>query len=364
MSLILTINPGSTSTKVAVFDNETVAHEISLAHSMEALKQYDDISDQKPMREEAITQWLNQTGVKLADLDIIVSRGGLVRPIPTGTYEITDQMIEDLRAGFSGVHASNLGAQIARDLAQKAGIRAYIADPVASDEMEEVARLSGLPEIQRRSNSHYLNMKSVTRRVCREQGFDMARDHFVICHLGGGISVAPQQAGRIIDTNNANESGPFSPERAGGLPVADLVRLAYSGDYTEKALMKKIIGNGGLMGYLKTNDGRKAEEMIDGGDAQAELIFRAMGYQIAKEIGASAAVLGGEVKAVILTGGLAYSKRLIGIIREYAGFVAPFIVEPGEDEMKSLAEAGLRILRGEEQSKNYDREAMGHDHIL
>lgn len=364
MSLILTINPGSTSTKVAVFQDESAAHEISLTHTTEELKQYDDISDQKPMREKAVLDWLAKTGIALKDLDVIVSRGGLVRPIPTGTYEITDQMIEDLKAGYSGVHASNLGAQIARDLAAKAGIRAYIADPVASDEMEEVARLSGLPEIQRRSNSHYLNMKSVTRRVCRENGFDMARENFIICHLGGGISVAPQQRGRIVDTNNANESGPFSPERAGGLPVADVVKMAYSGEYTEKELQKKIIGKGGLMAYLGTNDGREAEAMIEAGDEKADLIFTAMGYQIAKEIGACAAVLCGEVKAVILTGGLAYSNRLINIIRDHAGFVAPFIVEPGEDEMKSLAEAGLRILRAQETPKQYDEEAKQNDHII
>ncbi|MFB0959475.1 MAG: butyrate kinase [Clostridiaceae bacterium] len=364
MSLILTINPGSTSTKVAVFQDEVVAHEISLSHSMEELKQYDDISDQKPMREAAIQDWLKSIGIAPQDLDIIVSRGGLVRPIPTGTYEVTDLMIEDLKAGYSGIHASNLGAQIARDLAKAGGIQAYIADPVASDEMEPVARLSGLPEITRRSNSHYLNMKSVTRRVCKEKGFDFQKDNFIICHLGGGISVAPQQAGRVIDTNNANESGPFSPERAGSLPVGDLVKLAFSGKYTEKELLKKIIGVGGLMGYLKTNDGRNVEAMIAAGDHTAELIFRAMGYQIAKEIGASAAVLAGDVRAVILTGGLAYSKRLIETIREYAGFIAPFIVEPGEDEMKSLAEAGLRILRKEETAKNYDLEAKKHDQIL
>lgn len=358
MSLILTINPGSTSTKVAVFKNDEVLHEISLNHSQEELKQYDDISDQKPMRSKAITDWLDSLGLTPKDLAIIVSRGGLVRPIPTGTYEITDQMIADLKAGYSGIHASNLGAQIARDLAIDGGIRAYIVDPVASDEMEPVARLSGLPEITRRSNTHYLNLKSVTRRVCREQGFDMARDNFVLCHLGGGISVAPQRSGRIIDTNNANESGPFSPERAGGLPVADVVRMAYSGEFTQKDLLKRIIGGGGLMAYLGTNDGREVEAKIASGDEHAVEVFQAMSYQIAKEIGASAAVLGGDVTAVILTGGLAYSKRLIETIREYAGFIAPFIVEPGEDEMQALAEAGLRVLRGEEATKDYDREAL------
>ena len=358
MSLILTINPGSTSTKVAVYKDEEVLHEISLNHSMEELKQYDDISDQKPMRSKAITDWLDSLGLTARDLAIIISRGGLVRPIPTGTYEITDQMIADLKAGYSGIHASNLGAQIARDLAMEGGSKAYIVDPVASDEMEPVARLSGLPEITRRSNSHYLNLKSVTRRVCREKGFDLARDNFVLCHLGGGISVAPQRAGRIIDTNNANESGPFSPERSGGLPVVDVVHMAYSGKFSQNDLLRRIIGGGGLMAYLGTNDGRVVEARIAAGDAYGAEVFQAMGYQIAKEIGSSAAVLGGKVTAVILTGGLAYSKRLVEIIRDYAGFIAPFIVEPGEDEMKALAEAGLRVLRGEETTKDYDREAL------
>ena len=358
MSLILTVNPGSTTTKLAIFKDGRTFQEITLFHDMEELKKFDDISDQKPMREKAIKDWLADISFDIKDLDIIVSRGGLVRPIPTGTYEVTDQMIEDLKIGYSGIHASNLGAQIARDLAKTAGIRAYIADPVASDELEEVARLTGLPEIVNRSNSHYLNMKSVTRRVCKENGWDMTKENFVICHLGGGISVSAQKAGRIIDTNNANESGPFSPERAGSLPVGDLVKMAYSGTYTMKELLKKMIGNGGLMGYLGTNDGRKVEQMIQSGDETAKLIFEAMGYQIAKEIGSKAVVLCGDVKAVILTGGLAYSKRLMDFIGEYAGFIAPFVIEPGEDEMRSLMEAGERVLNQEEVPKDYDVEAF------
>lgn len=358
MSLILTINPGSTTTKLAIFKDGAIFHEITLFHDMEELKKFDDISSQKPMRETAIKNWLGEIGFDLSSLDVIVSRGGLVRPVPTGIYEITDQMIEDLKNGYSGIHASNLGAQIARDIARSAGIRAYIADPVASDELEEVARLTGLPEIKNRSNSHYLNIKSVTRRVCREKGWDMAKENFVICHLGGGISIVAQRAGRIIDTNNANESGPFSPERTGSLPVADLVKLAYSGQYTEKQLLKKLIGNGGLMAYLGTNDGRKVEEMIRSGNEEARLIFQAMAYQIAKEIGSKAVVLCGQVKAVILTGGLAYSARLMDTVRAYAGWVAPFVIEPGEDEMRSLMEAGERVLNGEEAPKNYDVEAF------
>lgn len=358
MSLILTINPGSTTTKLAIFKDGVAYHEITLLHDMAQLKKFEDISDQKPMRVKAITDWLADIKFNTKDLEIIVSRGGLVRPIPTGTYAVTDQMIEDLKAGYSGIHASNLGAQIAQDMAAAAGIKAYIADPVASDEMADVARLTGLPEISNRSNSHYLNIKSVTRRVCRERGFDMDQDNLIICHLGGGISVVAQQAGRIIDTNNANESGPFSPERAGSVPVGDLVKMAYSGEYSHKELLKKLIGNGGLMGYLETNDGRHVEQMIGAGDERAKLIFEAMGYQIAKEIGSKAAVLSGDVKAVILTGGLAYSKRLVDLITDYAGFIAPFVVEPGEDEMRSLMEAGQRILSGDETPKNYDVEAF------
>lgn len=361
MSLVLTINPGSTSTKVAVFRDEAVLHQISLEHTEEELKRYEEISDQKPMREAAIKAWLAEVGVALTDLNVIVTRGGMVRPIPTGTYRVTDLMVEDLRQGYTGVHASNLAAQIGSDLAKEAGIQAYIVDPVSSDEMEDVARISGLPDIVRRSSSHYLNMKSVLRRVCQERAFDITKDNFVVAHLGGGITVAPQRAGQVIDTNNANEGGPFSPERAGSLPVADLVKMAYSGEYTEKELTRRIIGKGGLSAYLGTNDARKVEAMIEAGDKKAELIYRAMAYQIAKEIGAMSTALAGKVRAIIITGGLAYSKMLMDWIQDHVSFIAEVIVEPGEDEMKALAEAGLRILRNEETAKDYDEEAKKHD---
>lgn len=354
---LLTINPGSTSTKVAIYEDERVLHEVSLAHDMEELKQYREISDQKPMRTKAIEDWMREVGFDENGLDIIVSRGGLVRPVPTGSYEINQQMIEDLKNGYSGIHASNLGGQIAMDLAERIGIKAYITDPVACDEMEDVARITGFPEITRRSNSHYLNMKAVTRRVCRERGFAMEVDNFVICHLGGGITVAPQKAGRIIDTNNAAEMGPFSPDRSGTLPVGALADLCFSGRYTRAEMLAKINGQAGLMGYLHSNDGRKIEERILKGDQYAEFIMEAMAYQIAKEIGAAAAVLHGEVKAVIITGGLAYSQRLINWIKDRTAWIAEIIVEAGEDEMRALNESGLRILRGIEAVKDYDREA-------
>lgn len=357
MYYILNINPGSTSTKVAVFEDEKVLHEVSILHDLEELKKFQDINDQKEMRTEAIENWLKSVGFDEKDLDIIVSRGGLIRPIPTGSYEIVPAMIEDLKAGFSGVHASNLGGQIAYDMAKKLGIKAYITDPVASDEMEDVARITGLVEITRRSNSHYLNMKAVTRRVCKEKGFDMENDNFVICHLGGGITVAPQKKGRIVDTNNAAEMGPFSPDRTGTLPVWALAQICYSGKYTQREVLKMINGQGGLMGYLGTNDGRKIESMIESGDEKAKFIMEAMGYQIAKEIGSSAAVLGGDVKAIILTGGLAYSKRLMKTITDMSEWIAPCIIEPGEDEMRALNESGLRILRGEGIVKDYNLEA-------
>ncbi len=357
MYYILNINPGSTSTKVAIYEDEKVLHEVSLLHDMEQLKQYKEISDQKDMRTEAIEGWIKSVGFDENKLNIIISRGGLVRPVPTGSYEINENMIEDLKAGYSGIHASNLGGQIALDLAKRIGIKAYITDPVACDEMDDVARITGFPEIMRRSNSHYLNMKAVTRRVCKERNFDMDSDNFVICHLGGGITVAPQRAGKIVDTNNAAEMGPFSPDRSGTLPVKALADICFSGKYTQREVLAMTNGKAGLMGYLGTNDGKKIEEMIVGGDEKAEFIMEAMAYQISKEIGSSAAVLKGDVKAIIITGGLAYSKRLMNWIKESTSWISEIIIEAGEDEMRALNESGLRILKGTETVKDYNMEA-------
>lgn len=355
---ILAINPGSTSTKIALYkDDEQIAVE-SLSHSSDEVKKYETIYDQKDMRTDVIMKWLSNQNVRKEELAAIVGRGGLLRPMPGGTYKVTEMMIEDLKVGVQGEHASNLGGIIARNIADELGIEAYIVDPVAVDEMDDVARISGLPEIPRRSLVHALNIKAVTRRVCERLNKDFDKSSFVVAHLGGGISVSPLKNGRILDVNNANEDGPFSPERAGGLPVGDLAKLAFSGKYTQAELKKKMLGEAGFVGYLNTNDGRKVDSMINEGDKHAEFILKAMAYQLAKEIGAMSTVLCGKVDAIILTGGLAYNKKLTSWIEESVKFIAPVELVPGEDEMLALAQGALRIVRNEEKAKIYENEVQ------
>jgi butyrate kinase len=353
---ILAINPGSTSTKIAVYQEEICIVDKNLSHSAEEIKKYEHIYDQKDMRSEVILKWLEENNIDLQDLVAVVGRGGLLRPMPGGTYDVTEKMIEDLKLGYQGQHASNLGGLIAHEIAQKVKLPAYIVDPVAVDEIEEVSRVSGLPQITRRSLVHALNVKAVTRRVCQRKDLDLNNSSFVVAHLGGGITVSPVKDGRLLDCNNANEDGPFSPERTGGLPVGDLVKLAFSGNYTLAELKNKITRQGGLLAYLGTNDGRVIDKRIEEGDKKAELIFKAMAYQIAKEIGAMATTLCGKLDAIILTGGLAHNKRLTGWISEYVGFIAPVELVPGEDEMLALAQGALRVVQGKENAKIYENE--------
>ncbi len=355
---ILAINPGSTSTKIAVYSDGECISITSLSHSTEEIKTYEKIYDQKSMRTSVILSWLREQGIGLESLRGIVGRGGLLRPMPGGTYLVTEAMLEDLKIGFQGEHASNLGGIIAHEIAKEIGIPAYIVDPVAVDEFESVARVSGLPELPRRSLVHALNIKAVTRRVCNRLGKEFENSSYIVAHLGGGISIAPIRNGRIIDVNNANEDGPFSPERAGGLPVGDVAKLAFSGKYTYKELKKKLVGEAGLTAYLGTNDGRNVDKLIDEGDIKAELVLKAMAYQIAKEIGAYSTVLMGKVDAVVLTGGLAYNKRLVNWVRERVEFIAPLELVPGEDEMLALYEGAARVLNGEETAKIYDKEVI------
>jgi butyrate kinase len=263
-------------------------------------------------------------------------------------------MVEDLRMGLLGQHASNLGGILAREIASQLNIPAFIVDPVVVDEMEEVARLSGMPDIERISIFHALNQKAVARRAARDLGKSYEEANLIVAHLGGGISVGAHKKGRVVDVNNALDGeGPFSPERAGGLPAEGLLKLCFSGKYTMDEIKKKMVGKGGLVAYLKTNDAREVEKMIEEGNKEAELIYRAMAYQIAKEIGNCAAVLCGQVDAIVLTGGIAHSKMLTGWIKERVEFISQVMTYPGEDEMSALAEGGLRVLRGEEKAKEY-----------
>lgn len=358
---ILVINPGSTSTKVAIYEGEEKVTIKKIEHKSEDLEKFDKITDQHEYRLKLILDWLGEEGISTSALRAVVGRGGLLRPMPGGTYAVTDRMIDDLRIGIQGEHASNLGGIIAKGIADKEGIKAFIVDPVAVDEIDDIARISGIPEIERKSLLHALNIKAVSHRAARDLNKGLKDLNLIVAHLGGGISVAPLQGGRIIDVNNANEMGPFSPERTGSLPVGDLAKMCFSGKYTLKDIKTKIKGKGGLVAYLGTNDAKEVQEKIDSGDEKAKLVLDAMAYQIAKEIGAMATVLSGKVDNVILTGGLAYSKTLTNKIETMVKFIAPVLMYPGEDELEALNEGSLRVLEGKEQVKIYENEVKIND---
>lgn len=351
---LLIINPGSTSTKIAIFDNEKPVLEQTLRHSNEELAHYTTIIEQHEFRKNVILDTLNANGINITKLSAVIGRGGLLKPIESGTYRVNSKMLEDLRYRPMGQHASNLGAIIANEIASQLGIPAFIVDPVVVDEMDDIARISGMPEIERISIFHALNQKAVGRRAAADLNRKYEDLNLIIAHLGGGVSVGAHRKGRVVDVNNALDGeGPFSPERSGGLPVGGLIKLCFSGKYTLGEIKKKITGNGGLVAYLGTNDGREVVKMIEEGNKEAELIYKAMAYQVAKEIGACAAVLEGKVDAICLTGGLAYDKHLTGWIKERVEFISDVKIYPGEDEMIALAEGGLRVLRGEEEAREY-----------
>lgn len=351
---LLVINPGSTSTKIAVYDNEKPVFEETLRHSNEELAPFAKIFDQYEFRKNVILDTLNTKGINITKLSAVVGRGGLLRPMEGGTYEVNEAMLQDLKEGVMGQHASNLGGIIAHEIASQLHIPAFIVDPVVVDELEDVARISGMPEIKRLSIVHALNQKAVARRASGDLGKKYDEVNLIVAHMGGGISVGAHKNGRIVEVNNALDGeGPMSPERAGGLPVGSLIELCYSGKYTLGEMKKKIVGKGGLVAHLDTNDGREVVKRIQAGDKHAELIYYAMAYQVAKEIGKCAAVLEGKVDAICLTGGLAYDKLLTGWIKEKVEFISKVMIYPGEDEMIALAEGGLRILRGEEEPKEY-----------
>lgn len=356
--LILVINPGSTSTKVALFETEQCIKQKTLKHLPEELNKFERVIGQYEIRMNAVLDWMKKEGIDLNSLNAVVGRGGILRPIPGGTYIVTDAMIEDLKSGEREEHASNLGAIIARGIAEKCGIPAYIVDPVSIDEFDDIARISGHPELPRNSLVHGLNIKAISRKAAKELGRNIEDINLVVAHLGGGISICPVRGGRIIDANVATNGGPFSPERTGGLPSVDIVRMAYSGKYTLRQLKRKVSGEGGLVGYLGINDVREVEELIEKGNKKAELVFNAMCYQISREIVGMATVLCGKIDAVVLTGGMAYSKRLVDLVAERVGFIAPVVVMPGEDEMLSLSQGAVRVLSGREKAKIYEEEVL------
>ena len=351
---ILTINPGSTSTKVALYEDEHPLFVETVPHSAEQIAAFPRIADQYAFRRDAVLGLLDEQGIRLDSLDAVVGRGGLLKPIPSGTYRVNEKMLDELRSLQEREHASNLGALIADEIARRAGIPAFIVDPVCVDEFDEIARISGLPEIERRSLSHALNLKAAARRAARKLGKRYDEVNLVVAHLGGGISVTAHRRGRMVDVNQALDgAGPFAPERAGGLPVGDVIRLCYSGKYTYEEMIKKIAGRGGLVAHLGTNDAREVERRIETGDEHARLIYEAMAYQITKEIGLMATVLKGDVDAIVLTGGMARSEMLVNWIVERVEWIAPVMIYPGEDEMLAMAKGALRVLRGQEEAQDY-----------
>lgn len=351
---LLIMNPGSTSTKIGVYEDDKEILIETLRHSAEEIGEYPTIVDQFEFRKNVILNVLKEKNFDIKTLSAVVGRGGLLKSIEGGTYAVNDTMLEDLKIGVQGQHASNLGGIIANEIAKELNIPAFIVDPVVVDEMEAVARISGMPEIERKSIFHALNQKAVAKRYAKECNKDYNELNLIVAHLGGGISVGAHKAGRVVDVNNALDGeGPFSPERSGGVPVGDLVKLCFSGKYSEAEIKKMITGKGGIVAYLGTNDAKAVDERAAAGDAEAKLIYDAMGYQVAKEIGKCAAVLSGKVDAIILTGGIAYSKNLVSYIKERVEFISQVVVYPGEDEILALAEGGLRVLRGEEAAREY-----------
>lgn len=353
MSRILVINPGATSTKIAVFDEGQVVFKETVNHSREHLSKFMKIYDQLDYRTGLILEHLTANDISLESLDIIMSRGGIGKPMEGGIYDVNEAMLKDMREATYGDHASNLGSAIARTLAEKVGIRACIMDPVSVDEMEDVARISGLKELPRLSQIHALNSRAMAREVAKELGRPYEELYLITAHLGGGISIIPHKRGKMVDCNNPMEMGPFCPDRSGGLPVRSLVKLAFSGKYSKDELLVKMGREGGLADHLGTKDLREAEAMAKAGNEYANLVLDAMNYQIAKEIGAMATVLSGRVDAIILTGGMANSQRLVKDVTRRTEFIAPIIIKAGEFEMEALAGGGERVLKGEEQTRQY-----------
>jgi butyrate kinase (EC 2.7.2.7) len=351
---LLIINPGSTSTKIAVYEGEKEIFEETLRHSSEEIGKFKYVVDQQSFRTEVILKILEDNKINITEMDAIVGRGGLLKPIVSGTYSVNDNMLKDLKENVQGEHASNLGAIIANEIARSINKPAFIVDPVVVDEMEDIARLSGVPELPRKSIFHALNQKAVAKRYAQENMKNYEDINVIVAHMGGGVSVGAHKNGRIIDVNNALDGeGAFSPERSGGIPSGDLARMCFSGKYTLEEILKKITGKGGFVAYLDTNDGRIVRQLASEGDMKAKLVYEAMGYQVAKDIGAAAAVLCGKVDAIILTGGIAYEKMMVDIIKEKVEFIAPITVYPGEDEMLALAQGALRVLNGQEEVKEY-----------
>jgi butyrate kinase len=354
---ILAINPGSTSTKLGLYQDESPQCTKTIRHSELEMAQFrgHPIVDQQQFRCAQIESTLTESGVKIHELHAVVGRGGLLPPLASGTYLVNDAMLDELRLAKRGEHASNLGAFLAHDLAQKAGVPAYVVDPVCVDEWPPHVRLSGSALLERQCLSHALNCKAVAKRYARERGKPYESLRLLVAHLGSGISVSAHINGRMSDVTNSREEGAFSTERAGGVPAMQLVELCFSGKHTRKQLEEQLFREGGLYSYLGTKDLQEVEQRIASGEEKARTVYEAMIHQIAKEIGAMATVLSGRVDAILLTGGMAHSQQLVSAIRERVGWIAPMVVYPGEDELQALVEGALRVLRHEEPAREFER---------
>ena len=351
---ILAINVGSTSTKVAFYrDSERLVQE-TITYNSSDLARYADLKDQLPLREGDLRKFIEKNAIDMSKVALVISRGGLGRPAPAGAYTIDERMCDDLIQGRYGKHPSALGPSMALGLARRYRMPAVVIDPPSTDEFQPLARVSGLPEIERKSAFHALNQKAAARKAAGQMNKRYEDVNLVVAHLGGGITIGAHEKGRVIDCTHGLNEGPLTPERAGALPTQDLLDLAQSGRVSPKDLSKKLVGQGGLAAYLGTTNAVEVEKAVGKGDAMSELIYRAMAYQIAKDIGAMATVLGGKVDGIVLTGGIAHSEMLTGWVKQRTEFVAPVFIFPGEDEMEAMAEGSMRILRGEEAPRAYE----------
>jgi len=351
---ILAINPGSTSTKFSLYDNEECVLSRTIKHDTAELSRYGEVMNQKDFRRDCIMQYLQEAGLDPVSLDAVAGRGGLLKPIESGVYPINERMLEDLNLADAAVHVSALGAILASEIAAPLGIGAYVVDPVVVDEMDRNAKLTGMPGVERSSVFHALNQKAIARRLAAQMGKPYENARFIVAHLGGGITVGAHRYGRVIDVNDALAGeGPFTPERTGAIPVIPVINMCFSGEYTQAEMIEKVTRKGGMKAYLGTSDEAEVQKMINNGDEFAALVLDSMAYQVSKEIGAMAAVLEGLVDAIILTGGLAHSIRFTGAVKQRVDKLAPVYVFPGEDEMLALSMGVLRVLKGQERAAVY-----------
>lgn len=359
MEKLLVINPGSTSTKIAIFENEITVFENTIRHQNDDL-QYDEyVSEQYPFRIKVVKEALDTAEIDLNELTAIVGRGGTIKPLEGGTYTINEDMLEDCRIGYGAQHASVMGALIGSEMAGELGIPCFVVDPPVVDEMSDIAKVTGLPNMRRKSKFHALNQKAVARKAADELGLKYEESNIIVAMMGGGVSVGIHEFGRVVDVNDCSDSeGPFSPERSGSVPIGDVINLCFSGGYTKLEMKKLMMGNGGVSAILGTSDMRDVEKQAKEGCEHSKLIYNAMAYQISKSITALGAVVKGRVDCIVLTGGIAYDKGFVKNITDRVSFLSKVLVYPGEAEMDALANGALRVLRGDEVAKEYNDETI------